>query len=222
MTKRNKELERAAVIELYQKGKSKAHIGRTVGVSQPTIRRWLDEEGLTGPKKLEDSDAKTQIQEKVVEMYQEGSSLKHIASTFEVSKTAVTKWLKKAGVYKSREDKQEQVLEQVKVALTDREGLARILESTDLNYEESQKITLACINKYRADLLRGKDTPGLNPFLKASEVINKMNNGGRAIESRGRLTLNLEVNKKKWKSQIIDAEVEEVDLEVEEPTTESE
>jgi len=222
LTKRNKELERAAVIELYQKGKSKAHIGRTVGVSQPTIRRWLDEEGLTGPKKLEDSDVKKKIKEKVVEMYQEGSSLKHIASTFEVSKTAVTKWLQKAGVYKSREDKQKQTLEQVEASLTNREGLARLLESPDLSYEESQKITLAGINKYRADILRGKDTPGLNPFLKASEVINKMNKGGGSIEPRGRLTLNLEVNKKKWKSQIIEAEAEEIDLEVEEPPTESE
>ena len=233
MPKQITETDRAAAIELYTKGKSMAHIERTVGVTYKTLRKLLDDEGLGGQEKKNEAEEKKEVEKdtlkEVVSMYKQKSKLSYIAAKFSVSKNTIINWLKAEGVYETSADKKKDVLARVKETNSNRGDLADLLNTFKLSKEESQQVTLQALNSYKADILRGVEVPDLNQFLKVTEVEHKITGGNAVSESRGRLTLNLAVNKKKWKSQLVEAdveevdlEVEEVDLEVEEPTTESE
>ena len=206
MTKENKESKIKASIELYQKDKKLSEISKVTGVSTKTIRKWLRDEGVWKENKSSKSTKEERLQE-VIHLYKDGKNPSYIATQFKVHRDTIINWLKSEGVYETMAQKADNNLQEYKLKTSDRSELVGLLRSGELSQEETNLVVQRILEYEIADTIEGDERmQKVNKYKKLVETMSLLRGKDSNNQSHGRLTLNLELNKKNWRGPTIEAE----------------
>jgi len=96
--------------------KSNKNIGRNLGVSEPTIRKWMDEYGISIRSSSESKLPKGFVKptkEELKELYRK-ISVNKIAKNYKISNPTITKWLKDYNISIRRNSNFERIKEIIK------------------------------------------------------------------------------------------------------------
>ena len=214
MTTDNKEELYAAAVELYNKGETITDIGSKLKKDRKTIRGWLKKQGVwEDPQKEEVKEVdeweqvKKERLEKAIELHQEGQTLSKIANELDVTHTTVRNWLMDEGVYETREQGVRRTLENLRGTKAIREYVAERLRLPEISEDEVKELYLYMNRLDAADSVEGKGSDReVNRNKKIFESYRALKGKEDNTGDGGRLTLNLEINKKDWSGPIIDAE----------------
>ena len=80
--------------EMIIDGNSKKNVARRLGITQGSVTRWLNEEGLIDPEKF----SEIELRKEAVIQIQEGFSIEDVSKTIGKSKYMISKWKKDAGL----------------------------------------------------------------------------------------------------------------------------
>jgi len=211
LTTDNKEELYAAAVELYNKGETITDISTKLKKDRKTIRGWLKKQGVWEDPQKEEVDEleeqKKERLEKAIELHKEGLTLTKIAAELDVTHTAVRKWLIEEGVYEARAPMVRRTLEKHQGTKAIREAVAEQLRNIDLTEDEVKDLYLIMNRLDAADSIEGKGSDReVNRNKKIAETYRILTGKENNTGSGGRLTLNLEINKKDWRGPLIDAE----------------
>jgi transposase len=134
--------QRTNAVELYKGGLSTREVSRLTGINKQSVYEWAKQRGVIRPKSESDRLMNNRLngvdyrekESQALYHYERGLSTRQVAALLDVSRTSVTRWIKKAGVQRPA------AVEQSRRQLQESKLQERIQLASSLRYDKGWRV----------------------------------------------------------------------------------